>query len=444
MASGGQDKESAMTRMSFAELRAFYEGQLFEDVLRFWMGRGVDREVGGFFTCFSNRGEKLLHLHKFTWSQGRFVWMLSHLARVFGASRPAQAGEWMAAARRGAEFLMKYARLPDGSCSFILSREGRPILLNEDGTAREARAGESYDTSVYADLFVTYGLAEYSIAAKDRRAYAFARELYDSAVGRFFMPVFKSEPYPVPSGYEIHGRPMMLVELTNAMSQGAELFGDPRRGEFLQLGERSMAEVLGKFRTPENVIIEFWSADPEKRNTMLGSYVNPGHMLESMWFNIHLAERLGLRERVGQSVAVMAAAAQVGWDEAYGGLHQFVHRSGGPPRGIVPPELAEAEMIRKLKGNWDNKLWWPHSEALYALLLGYRCARDEALLEWYWRVHEYTYRTFPNPDRSIGEWVHIRDREGAPVDKVVALPVKDPFHITRVYSHLIELCAEME
>ena len=427
-----------MKRMSFGELRAFYEDQLHNDILRFWMARGVDRELGGFYTCFNNRGDKLLHPHKFTWSQGRFVWMLSHLARTFGAAP--QRAEWLEAAGRGAEFLMEYARLPDGSCSFILSREGKPVLLNDDGTARAARPGESYHTSIYADLFVTYGMAEYAIASGDRRAYHFAQSLYDSAACRFFMPVYKSEPYPVPPGYEIHGRPMMLVELTHTMAQADERFGGGRRAEFLRLGERSMAEILDKLRTPGNVIIEFWSADPAKRDTMLGTYVNPGHMLESMWFNIHLAERLGLKDRVAQSVAVMKAAVKLGWDEEYGGLPQFVHMAGGAPRGGVPAELADTEMIRKLKGNWDNKLWWPHSEALYALLLGYKCSGDEELLDWYWRVHEYTYRVFPNPDRSIGEWIHIRDRQGAPVDKVVALPVKDPFHITRVYSHLIELC----
>ncbi len=429
-----------MRRMSFDELRAFYEDQLFNDILRFWMARGVDREQGGFFTCFNNRGDRLLHPHKFTWSQGRFVWMLSHLAQVFGGRRPAaEVDGWMAAARAGAEFLMAHARLEDGTCAFILSREGRPILLNADGTARAAQAGESYHTSVYADLFVVYGLAEYARATRDGRAYAFARDLYDSAVRRFYAPEFKSEPYPVPPGYEIHGRPMMMVELTHQMAQAAEVFGDARRDEFLALGARSLGEVLGKFRTPGNLIIEFWSAEAAKRDTLLGTYANPGHMLESMWFNIHLAERLGEPERLAQSAAVMAAAMRAGWDEECGGLFQFVHLEGGAPRGRVPPELAEAEMVRKLRENWDNKLWWPHSEALYALLLGHARTGDEALLEWYWRAHEYTYRTFPNPDRAVGEWVQIRDRRGAPVDKVVALPVKDPFHITRVYSHIIEL-----
>jgi N-acylglucosamine 2-epimerase len=54
-------------------------------------------------------------------------------------------------------------------------------------------------------------------------------------------------------------------------------------------------------------------------------------------------------------------------------------------------------------------------------------------------VHEYTFRVFPNPDQGIGEWIQIRDREGAPESKVVALPVKDPFHITRNLILIVDL-----
>ena len=473
-----------MTRMRLDSLHDFYRRQLFDEVLPFWMKRGIDRKLGGFFTCFSNRGDRLLHPHKFTWSQGRFVWVLSRLAREFKGRRPeAEIADYLGCAGAGARFLMKHARLPSGSCAFILSEQGEPILLNPDGTARKAGPGEVYDTSVYADLFVVYGIAEYAMAAGDRQAYDFAADLYDSAMARFLAPVYHSDPYPVPPGYEAHGRPMILCETAHEMAQAAEHFRpfdpstlrpsfdpevsgpngqdrtggtqggpeprrtgrDPRKDAFLTQAGQFMAEVMDKFRDPKtNVILEMHSADPAKRETMLGTYVNPGHMLESMWFVIHLAERLGMKGRIAQAIEVIRAACRVGWDEEHGGFFQFAHRDGGAPRGPVPPELADAEMIRKLRGNWDNKLWWPHSEALYALLLGYRHSRAEDLLDWYWKAHDYAFGVFPNPDRSIGEWIHIRDRSGAPVDKVVALPVKDPFHVPRAFILCIQLLEEME
>jgi len=43
-----------------------------------------------------------------------------------------------------------------------------------------------------------------------------------------------------------------------------------------------------------------------------------------------------------------------------------------------------------------------------------------------------------------GEWVQIRDRAGKPEDKVVALPVKDPYHITRAFMHAIQCLGRLE
>jgi N-acylglucosamine 2-epimerase len=97
----------------------------------------------------------------------------------------------------------------------------------------------------------------------------------------------------------------------------------------------------------------------------------------------------------------------------------------------------------QLRESWSNKLWWVHSEALYALVLAFEHTRDPWFLDAYWKYHEYVFRTFPNPDPAIGEWIQIRDRAGRPEDKVVALPVKDPYHITRAFMHLAKSLQRM-
>lgn len=38
------------------------------------------------------------------------------------------------------------------------------------------------------------------------------------------------------------------------------------------------------------------------------------------------------------------------------------------------------------------KLWWPHSEAMIAFLMGYRDSGDPALLRIFCQVAEYTFR----------------------------------------------------
>jgi len=49
----------------------------------------------------------------------------------------------------------------------------------------------------------------------------------------------------------------------------------------------------------------------------------------------------------------------------------------------------------------------------------------------------FTFRVFPDP--VVGEWIQIQNRNLEPESKVVALPVKDPYHITRNLVYIIEL-----
>jgi N-acylglucosamine 2-epimerase len=52
------------------------------------------------------------------------------------------------------------------------------------------------------------------------------------------------------------------------------------------------------------------------------------------------------------------------------------------------------------------------------------------------RLTDYTLDTFPDPEGA--EWLQVRDRAGRPLDRVVALPVKDPFHIARALLLALE------
>jgi mannose/cellobiose epimerase-like protein (N-acyl-D-glucosamine 2-epimerase family) len=80
------------------------------------------------------------------------------------------------------------------------------------------------------------------------------------------------------------------------------------------------------------------------------------------------------------------------------------------------------------------KIWWPHAEMLYTFLRLYSLTRDEELLAIYRQVEEYIFRVFP--DAKHGEWIQIRNREGVPEEKLVALPVQGPFpYFTRLFEN---------
>ncbi len=419
---------------SYEKLARTYRDELFGNILPFWMKRGIDWRYGGFFTCFSNDGATLLAEHKFTWSQGRFVWMLARLLRKMrDRVEPGQARQWLEAAEAGVDFLMKYSRLASGNCAFILDRRGSPVLLDPDGKSRRAAGGEGYDLSIFADYFVIYGLAEYAAAAWSREAYDFALNLFDHVLARLESGNYRTDPYPVPPGYKTHGSFMINLETAQELAAIAAQFGErDTEARMRALAKESAAEIMNRFRRPDDkVILEMIGTDNQPIDTLLGRFVNPGHIIEDMWFMMHWAGRTGDEQLFADAAETVRRALELGWDKQYGGLPQFLDKSGEPPRGKVPPELENHEMVRKLGANWSNKLWWPHSEAIYALLLAFERLEQPWMEQWLWRVHDYTMATFPNPDRQVGEWIQIRDRRGKPESKVVALPVKDPFHITR-------------
>lgn len=410
-------------------LLLFYEEQLFGEVLPFWLKRGIDKEYGGYFTCFDNTGENLMSDDKYVWSQGRFIWVLSRLAALEGGR-----GEYLELARSGIRFLEEHALLENGNCAFLLDRRGNP---------KEPVPGGGYDTSFYADCFVIIGFAEYARVSGERKPLNFALKVYDSVMRRLEAKSIRTEPYPIPKGLKAHGVPMIMVNTCDELSTALDEFGHPRVAEIREVSRRYIDEIISDFVTEDDLILEMVSEGGEPVDSIFGSYVNPGHSIEDMWFIMHRAREDGERALIERATSIVKRTMDIGWDVEYGGLFLFVSREGGKPEGDTTG-LEDDEMVRKLRNDWDNKLWWPHSEALYATLLGYTLTQDERLVDLYRQVEDYTFATFPNPNKEVGEWIQIRDRQGRPVSKVVALPVKDPFHIARSFLLIIELLRRIE
>jgi N-acylglucosamine 2-epimerase len=59
---------------------------------------------------------------------------------------------------------------------------------------------------------------------------------------------------------------------------------------------------------------------------------------------------------------------------------------------------------------------------------------------WYERTHEWAHQHFSATD--TGEWRQRLDRQGNPITTLIALPVKDPFHLPRAAILILELLRE--
>jgi N-acylglucosamine 2-epimerase len=140
-----------------------------------------------------------------------------------------------------------------------------------------------------------------------------------------------------------------------------------------------------------------------------------------MWFTLHRARERGDRATIARAVEVMRWHLEKGWDPVHGGIFLGIDAEGHPP--FLPHS--------------DTKIWWPHTEALYALLLAHALTGERWCEEWYEKVQVWSFEHFSMPE--VGEWRQRLDRAGQPITTVVALPVKDPFHLPRAAILAIEL-----
>ena len=425
-----------MRHSEICKLYTFYQNELKENILHFWLPRCEDRQFGGFVNCFTNSGDKLVSYDKYTWSQGRFVWMFARLsitaAPVF--SEEERKG-FLKMAQQGAQFLMDHC---------IIDKEEEnwraTFLMGRDGTAKKVSPGDPLDMSIYADCFVIAGLAMYAFASGEDAPYRFARRLYESALSRVKGGDFHTLPYPLSKQFRAHGIPMIFSNVTRELYRAACQFDVEYSDTLVCNLEGFAGDILTHFVDEDNALHEIITEDNQFFPQILGQHMNPGHTIEDVWFLLDAVDICGKKQWEDKIHAVARKALENGWDHDFGGILHFTGIHGGKPEGD-DTGVAQEPMTQQLSG-WADKLWWIHSEALYSTLLCYFRTGDEAFLDWHDKVFDYTFRVFPNRDPQIREWIQIRKRDGSAQDKVVALPVKDPYHITRNLILILELLSE--
>ena len=411
--------------MDMNERKAFYVSQIQDNFLPYWL-KFVDREQGGILNCIHNNGDQRLSDNKFTWSQGRWLWVLARVYRlakqgVLPKVDPAELEPLMDETFRFLADKSIYG--PEDICCYLLTRDGKKLVNEPTGL---------YDASIYAECFALIGSAQYAKMTQNTEAADVAHRLYRSITKRVERGDFLTEPYPVPDGYQVHGIPMILVDTVQE-------YMDMRRSFGLDVAEQE-SYVRGKVHFILDVLydgdglIREHLSDDKSYTRLLDRHINPGHTLEDAWFLLEFLEEYGELDKYLPRIAQIAKRTfHLGWDEKYGGLLRFVDREGGAPRG----DCIGTPYEELVKDTWDMKLWWPHSELLYIFSYLYQLTGDEEFEALYQQSADYAFSTFPN--KELGEWVQIRQRDGSPQDKLVALPVKDPFHILRDFIKVVEL-----
>jgi len=270
--------------------------------------------------------------------------------------------------------------------------------------------------SIYSDGFAVYGLAEYYRATGDERALDAALATYESIQERLAVPgSYGTEPYAIPPGAKAHAISMIFSIAFDELGDAAD------RDDIRRAALYHAREVMGAFLRPETgLVLEYVALDNRPIPGGMGRVVVPGHAIESMWFMIHIFRLRGDAEAIGTALECIRRHLEFGWDDVFGGIFLGADAEGKHP--VWP--------------NWEAKLWWPHTEALYALTLAKEFSDAPWIDKWYRKVHEYAFSHFPVPE--YGNWTQWLDRRGRKLDRAVTARVKDPLHLARALVLAVE------
>ena len=353
-----------------------YRRELLESVTPFWLRHSLDREHGGYFTCLDREGQ-IYDTRKYIWLQGRAVWMFSRLYRTVAPER-----EWLEAAALGERFLRRHARDARGRYYFNLTREGRPV---------------AFQRKPYAAVFAMAGQLEYARATGDERMLAEAIDLFSRIEEWIADPALLDRPSLDASAprtsklSDVMVTIQLLLELIDA-APAQDARWDYRLRE-------STADAMRHYEPTRGVFLEHARSDGRfVFDTPDARLVNPGHSIEMAWFLLLVLRRhpdAALQARV---LHTLESTLEFGWDREYGGLFYFMDIEGHPPLPL------ESTM----------KLWWPHTEAIYAVILAYAATRDAKWLDWLSRLDAYSFAHFSDP--AYGEWFGYCDRQGQPTN----------------------------
>jgi len=376
-----------MEKEKAKKLHGLYNKTL-HDVIAFWSKHAPDNEYGGIFTCLDREGA-LYNTDKSVWFQGRALWMFS---RMYNTVEKRE--EWLETAKSTYEFLNKYCSDETGKMYFTVTCDGKPLQKRR---------------YIFSEIFAISGFAEYYKATGDKAAPEKAKTLFQKVLTIYRDPAgITPKIDPNTRTTKNHSLPMILLStIQNLRETEPEPFYDDLASELINT-------IFQDFYKPEyKALFENVGINGERLDSPQGRLINPGHAIETAWFIMREGLYRGDKEMTEKAVDILDCSLEIGWDKEFGGLLYFVDIENRPPEQL----------------EWDMKLWWPHTEALYAALLAHAITGEEKYEKWFDKIHDYSFTHFADPE--FGEWYGYLHRDGTVSNTLKGSMWKGPFHLPR-------------
>ena len=372
---------------------ARYETELRDSVIPFWENHCVDREYGGYFTSLDRDGS-VYDTMKYAWMQWRIVYMFAEL-HLAGYRKP----EYVEIAKQGFDFLYRHGRDEAGRYYFALNREGVPAM------APYSLFSDCFAAMGSAKLFKLTGQEHYANAARE------AMENYLSRAQSGNSALQWNKSLAGKKAYLSLGHYMMMANLGLIMN---DCLGG---NDFDNAMKTAVEMVLHRFYSPEfGLVFENMPADSDKPDleSSVGRQMNPGHVLEAMWFLLsYLETQPNAQSQIEAVCNIISNTLEFGWDKEYGGIYYFMDALGKP----------------HLELQHNMKLWWVHNEAILATLYAYSLTREQSFFRWFEKLDEWTWSHYPDPE--YGEWFAYLDRRGERTHSLKGGKWKTFFHVPR-------------
>lgn len=375
--------------MNFQQLAEQYKSELLHNIVPFWLNHSIDEDDGGYLTCL-NRDGSVYDTDKFIWLQARQVWLFSMLY-----NKIEKKSQWLECAIHGADFLEKHGH--DGKLNwyFSLDKSGKPLT-------------QPYN--IFSYTFATMAFGQLNKATGEERYAKIAVDTFNLILQKVKNPKGQwNKSFGNTRNLKNFALPMILCNLALEI----EHLLDPKVLE--NTINECIHEVMEEFLRPElgGIIVENITPDGKLHDSFEGRLINPGHAIEAMWFIMDLGERLNRPELIDKAVNTTITMIEYGWDKKHDGIFYFMDRKAYPTQQL----------------EWDQKLWWVHIETLIALIKGYKLTKSQECLDWFEKIHEYSWSHFKDP--KYPEWFGYLTRSGEPLLELKGGKWKGCFHVPR-------------
>lgn len=404
---------SAKIKTSLAEITEHLEN----GIIPFWLENGIDKEYGGYLTCFDGEGKPTGDTDKYIVTQTRMIWGLSTFYRAYPDNKALLEG-----AEQGVKFFIdNFWDKVYGGWYWKVKRDG---TLIDDGKV------------VYGQGFAIYALAEYTRASGDPIGLEYAEKTFD-LLQKYCADTYRGGYYEnlevdwrvSPGGFAAGDRKSLDIHmhLLEAFTTLAEVSNK-------EIHRRRLAEVidviLNRMRDKESGcglnqfdlsfnpipainIRRTWNAEREtgeiiEAPTDTTSY---GHNVELAWLLNKSTRVLGRSENYFDEVVrqLVDHSLEYGFDSKFGGVFR-----DGPHRG--EPLVYDKE-------------WWQNCEVLVGYLDAFERFRDEKYFDAFYKTWQFDKTYMIN--HKVGEWRQLLDRQGNVIVDNIGNPWKAIYHTGR-------------